>query len=124
LLAWVLVAALGVGSTASCSGSDGSGACTVTRPSACRSPGPSWSKQVQPIIDQACAPCHFPGPGGQALSQGNYDFSSYRDVDNNLTLVLQEVSTCTMPLAGGNAPLSTADAETIVNWILCGGANN
>src|SRR5579859_4182617 len=42
----------------------------------CPSPPPSWSKDVQPLIQQYCVMCHQPGGIGESLA----DLTSYTNV--------------------------------------------
>ncbi len=86
-------------------------------------PVPSWSKDIQPIVNQTCAPCHF--PGGQALlMKPSLNYSTYAGFHLAGTTLESQLLTCAMPEAGGNAPLTTAEGDMILNWIVCGEPNN
>jgi hypothetical protein len=90
----------------------------LTIPDACQTPVPSWSKDIQPIVDQACAPCHF--PGGQALKQVPYDYTTYEGFRRAGSTLASQLFSCAMPQEGGKAPLTTAEGDTILNWYVCG----
>jgi len=90
----------------------------LTAPDSCQMPAPSWSKDIQPIVSQTCAPCHF--PGGQALLKVPYDYSSYEGFHRAGTTVESQLLTCAMPQDGGNAPLTTAEGDILLNYIVCG----
>jgi hypothetical protein len=120
------VLALALGGLAACGttpgdASDG-GSCPAP-PATCPSPPPSWSTDVQPIVDRSCAPCHFP----PAIPAQKHNFSSYAGIYSQRGSVLGAVSTgemCRMPAAGGNVPLSLADREKLLAWLVCGAQQN
>jgi hypothetical protein len=99
----------------------------------CIDPSPSYKNDVAPIIASACKPCHFPGGLAVGVSPG-YDFSTYPNVDNLETGILNELSNCDMPpihglatfgIAADSVPgISTAQASTFANWFHCGGLDN
>lgn len=93
-----------------------------TPPVSCPSPPPSWSAQVQGIIERRCAlggECH--GEGG--AEQGMYDFTSYAGVAQNYMMMQVEVATCNMPPFYGVAP--THDEWTaLLSWLQCGAPDN
>jgi hypothetical protein len=97
--------------------------CALVAPSSCQMPVPSWSRDIQPIVNQTCAPCHF--PGGQALKQVPYDYSTYAGIHRApATTIENQLRSCLMPQDGGNAPLTTAEGDAILNWIVCGEPDN
>ncbi len=86
-------------------------------------PIPSWSTEIQPIVNRTCKPCHF--PGGQAVLQGPYDFETYAGfLHVGSSTIRSQLRSCKMPQAGGDEPLSTADGDAILNWLVCGAPNN
>ena len=96
--------------------------CQATLPASCQMPIPSWSTQIQPIVEASCKPCHF--PGGQALIQGFtvYNFSTYESfVRAPRTTMEGQLRSCAMPLpdGGGYEPLSTADRDLLLDWLVC-----
>ncbi len=93
----------------------------MTKFTSCQSPAPSWSRDVQPIVDRSCAPCHL--RGGVAATTG-HDFSTYAGVFSQQADIKGRVETCMMPLAGGDAPLSTSDGDKLLDWIACGAPDN
>src|SRR5579884_1553715 len=89
----------------------GPGACAVDQPSAC----PSWTNDVQPIIQARCAGCH--GAGG--VAQKIQDFSTYQGVSHASASIAIQVETCTMPPADAGQP-TPIERGTLVKWTNCG----
>jgi len=94
----------------------------------CMDPPPSYKNDVEPIVKERCAPCHFPG----GISDQVEDFSTLAGVANAGTAIINQLvgpPPCQMPPINGNAMYGiapgTADQEdTLVQWILCGEPNN
>jgi hypothetical protein len=119
---WRVAAGLAVSGLAACgtgSGGDPGASCPAP-PASCPSPEPSWSTDVQPIVNRSCAPCHF--PGGRYASK--FNFSTYAGVSGPRGSVLDALSKCLMPLPGGNVPLAPADREKMLAWLVCGAPQN
>jgi hypothetical protein len=99
----------------------------------CPNPKTSYTNDVAPIIASACKPCHFPGGVAVSVSPG-YNFSTYANVDNLETGILNELSNCDMPpihglaefgIAPDSVPgITTAQATTFADWFACGGPDN
>jgi hypothetical protein len=124
-LVLVLGAALGALATvAACSNSPQpaeSNCPTVS--SDCPTPPPSWSKDVEPLIQSYCVMCHEPGGTGESLA----DLTTYTNVVRVRAEITYQVSTCQMPNQDASPPppqLTTAQRETIVSWIGCKAPNN
>lgn len=102
------------------------GACpTLDFPSACPSPAPSWSGEVEGLFARYCAQCH--GAGGSAV--GTVDLSSYARVAASRTRSWEQIARCTMPNAGGSpAPLAfptPSERQAMVTWLdVCGAPEN
>lgn len=121
-LPWHAGACLLLALSACGSSSDATDAgCPLTVFTSCQAPTPSFSKDVQPIIDRSCAPCHL--PGGVSASTG-HDFSTYAVVYGQKATIKGFVESCMMPLSGGDSPLSTADGNKLLDWIACGAPDN
>lgn len=118
----VLAAGSGCSSPGDGQAPDAGPRCMLSAPDACQMPVPSWSKDIQPIVNQACSPCHF--PGGQALLKVPYDYTTYAGFRRAGTTVESQLLSCAMPQEGGDAPLTTAEGDTILNWIVCGEPDN
>jgi mono/diheme cytochrome c family protein len=121
----ILGAALGASvAVAACSNSPQPAASNcATVSSDCPSPPPSWSKDVQPLVQQYCVMCHQPGGVGESLA----DLTSYTNVFRARAEITYQVSQCLMPNQDASPPppqLSTAQRETIVSWIGCMAPNN
>jgi hypothetical protein len=116
-----------LGAIAACSpapAADGGAATCPTVSTDCPQPPPSWSKDVQPLVQTYCVSCHSDGGLGESLA----DLTSYTNVFKNRTEVLQQVYHCYMPNQDASTPpppVLTADQrETIVAWIACNAPNN
>jgi hypothetical protein len=109
------------------------GAAPCVRPSlTCQDPSapPSFASDVDPIIKVRCSPCHFPG----GIASQVYVFTTYADIENAGTAIVNELYGCLMPPVDGNvaygiAPgtvvgLTPEQASTIVDWIRCGTPDN
>jgi hypothetical protein len=108
-------------------------ATTCVHPSlTCQDPNnpPSFASDVDPIIKERCSPCHFPG----GIASQIYVFTTYSDVVNAETAIVNELYDCLMPPVNGNvtygiAPgsvpgLTAEQASCIVDWIRCGTPDN
>jgi hypothetical protein len=122
LAATVWAAACSSGSSSSGSSDDGYATCPTDAPMTCPATVPSWSTDVQPIIDKTCAlggQCH--GVGGAEESQ--YNYTSYAGVKENYVTMWTELEGCKMPPSDAVAP---TDAEwlTMITWFVCGAPDN
>jgi uncharacterized membrane protein len=127
LLASAAFSAALSGVLAACSASTGDGSsCTkATLPAACPTPPPSFSADVQPIIEQYCYGCH--AQGGVEVSQ--YDFSKMAIVRDNRDVIATELSVCSTTSSGMPPPdagqPSVAQRETVIAWAtVCGAPDN
>jgi hypothetical protein len=83
----------------------------------CDGGAPSWSQEIQPIVQSACLPCH--GPGGTA----GYDESTYSKVFEQAGSMLSQVNVCQMPPLNGPV-LSDAQRVALTAWLRCGAPDN
>jgi hypothetical protein len=121
--ALLLAAATWVAACSSSSdGDDGYASCPTDAPSTCPSAVPSWSTDVQPIINRRCAlggQCH--GPGGAEESM--YNYTTYAGVKQNYITMETELEGCKMPPSDAVAP-TPAEWLTMVTWMVCGAPDN
>jgi hypothetical protein len=106
-----------------CSNSPPAASTCPTVSSDCPAPPPSWSKDVQPLIQSYCVMCHQPGGSGYSLA----DLTSYTSVFRSRAAITFQVSQCLMPNQDASPPppqLTTAQRETIVSWVGCMAPNN
>ncbi|HEY4223384.1 MAG TPA: MbnH family di-heme enzyme [Myxococcota bacterium] len=82
----------------------------------CPSAPPSFTHDVQPIIENSCLYCHSDGGGAQAEQLG--DYASVHALHDKL---VTQVTGCLMP---ADARLPDADREAILQWLACGDPNN
>jgi hypothetical protein len=116
------LAALIVACSSGSGAGDGYASCPTDVPTACPSPPPSWTTDVQPIVSARCAlggQCH--GAGG--AEEASYDFTSYAGVKKNFLTMETEVASCQMPPSDAVAP---TDAEwlTLLQWFQCDAPDN
>jgi hypothetical protein len=97
----------------------GGPACAYDLPDGCPSPPPSWSNEVQPIVDRTCNPCH--GDGG--VQQHILDFTTYSGVNRNRGSILTQVYSCKMPPLDAAAPLPQ-ERQALLGWLVCNAPNN
>jgi uncharacterized membrane protein len=125
VIAAAALAAASASSSAACTSSDGSssgtsdaGSCPEDLPPACPSPAPSYAKDVAPVIQSSCTPCH--AAGGQQQSRLLTD---YAHVFAQRSAVLNQVHACKMPPSNG--PLLTAEGrKVLLAWLVCGARND
>ncbi len=89
----------------------------------CPAPPPSFSKDVQPLIQNYCVMCHSPGGIGEPTA----DLTSYAGVYKARAEVQQQVYQCLMPNQDASPPppkLTSDQRETIVAWVACDAPNN
>ena len=113
----LLVSTAACTSDSSSSGSSGA-ACPDDLPAACPSAPPSYAKDVAPVIQQSCTPCH--APGGQ---QANRPLVTYAGAFANRSAMLNQVHACRMPPSGA-PPLPAASRTVLQEWLVCGASNN
>jgi hypothetical protein len=97
----------------------GGAACAFDLPDGCPSPPPSWSNEVQPVVDRTCNGCH--GDGG--VQQHPWDFSTYSGVSRNRGSILSQLYTCKMPPLDAAAPLPQ-ERQALLGWLVCNAPNN
>jgi hypothetical protein len=97
----------------------GVAACAYDLPDGCPSPPPSWSNEVQPIVDRTCNECH--GDGG--VQQHVLDFTTYSSVYRNRGSILAQFYTCKMPPPDAAAP-RPQERQALLGWLVCNAPNN
>jgi hypothetical protein len=92
---------------------------------ACPSPPPSWSMQVQQIVETYCFPCHNRGGAGlEVVKGGTADlFTTASGLRSAGTTALGDLHDCYMPPEDA-AALPPADKEALMEWLVCLGPDN
>jgi hypothetical protein len=95
-------------------------ACPPAAPSSCPET-PSYAKDIAPLIERACVPCH--SPGGVAADR---DLTTYANVVRLETTNFVQINGCVMPPAdaGPDAALSLQDRTELLQWFVCGSPDN
>jgi hypothetical protein len=93
--------------------------CTSVGPVTCPTMPPTYTADVQPILENRCYGCH--GPGG--VEQGTHDLSTYQSVSVNGSDILTQLGQCYMPPPDAGQP-TAQEKTTVFEWIQCGKAEN
>jgi hypothetical protein len=75
---------------------------------------PSFTGDVNPIIQSRCNTCHATGNDA-----GIWPFSTYQEVWDWQRLIAADLVHCTMPPVGA-ASLTPEERSTLFNWLYCG----
>jgi hypothetical protein len=97
------------------------GSC-VKLPSSCPSTNaPSYAKDIAPLVQAKCLPCH--SPGKVAASR---DFTTYTNFSRWESTAFVQVGSCLMPPsdAGPDGDLSIDERTELLQWFVCGAQNN
>jgi mono/diheme cytochrome c family protein len=78
---------------------------------------PSYAKTVEPIFQNNCVGCHSPA-GGEG-----FDLVTYPEVYNQAGAMVSWISECSMP-PPSYPPLTTAQRQTLLDWLACGAPDN
>lgn len=94
--------------------------CPQAAPSGCPDT-PSYVKDIAPLIERACVPCHSPGQVA-----ADRDLTSYADLLRLETTSFVQIDGCVMPPAdaGPDAELTLPERTEILQWFVCGSPNN
>ena len=84
----------------------------------CPTPAPSYANSVSTIIQNRCVVCHSPTGQNPALP-----FTSYQQVFDNRSKILNQLYACRMPPAGQTQPTSQERTQ-LLDWLYCGAPNN
>jgi hypothetical protein len=76
---------------------------------------PSFARDVKPILERSCVPCHWGDPGPNAL----WALTDYGDVAAWNDLIKHSLLKCSQPPASSPFPFNEQDRGTIVKWTLC-----
>jgi hypothetical protein len=94
--------------------------CSLVLPDggACSTDPPSYANDVAPLLTKYCVPCHRPGGVNPT-----HQLDTYAHVYDQRRAVLSQVYSCNMPPDDQAIP-SDAEAEVILDWLVCGAPNN
>lgn len=99
-------------------GADGGTSCPNDLPASCPTQVPSYAADIAPLIQERCAPCHFPGGGTSSKLLGTHaELYALRGQ------VLNQVHACKMPPAP-EAPLDEVERALLFGWLVCGAPDN
>jgi hypothetical protein len=114
------VALLALAPAAACSGPAPADSCPNDLPASCPSPAPSWSKDVQGIVQTHCAVCHSP-----TGADPTRPFTDYAEVYADRLTVLSWVYSCQMPPPDGGVAAPVGDTRAhLLGWLVCGAPDN
>lgn len=118
-LTWAL--ALASGLLLGCSsepGVDGSPQCPNDLPASCPATVPSYQNDVMQIVQRGCASCH-----SATGVEFNRPLDTYSALYSQRQGVLTQIYGCRMPPAGA-PPLTSAERQQILTWLVCQSPNN
>ena len=76
----------------------------------------TYTKDVLPILQASCSPCHFPAQGGKVASFDGYDATKIH-IDQMLTRVqLDSLNPKFMPFKHKKPSLTSAQIDTLKRW--------
>jgi hypothetical protein len=103
----------------------GTAVCPPATPSSCPQT-PSYSKDIAPLIERTCFPCHAPGGVAADRNFSSGGVASYGAFVRLETTDFVQVSDCIMPPAdaGPDAALSLQDRTELLQWFVCGSPDN
>jgi hypothetical protein len=96
------------------------GGCPSDLPSrdACGPDIPSYRLEVEPIVEQRCGGCHFPGN-----TQSGNVLTNHADVFRQRQTVLSRIYSCVMPPDEAPA-LTSSERQALLAWFVCGAPDN
>ncbi len=89
--------------------------CPEISPPATCADAPSFARDVKPILNRSCVPCHWGDPGPNAL----WALTDYGDVAAWNDLIKTSLLSCAQPPASSTLRFNETDRATIVKWTLC-----
>lgn len=117
-LGWIALAAAAMAACTSTPGTGGTGGgCPNDLPASCPPGAAEYAATIAPLISSKCMPCHAPG------GEGGRELDTYATVSGVKSTVLTQVYGCRMPPAGAT-PLTEAEREELLGWLVCGAPNN
>jgi hypothetical protein len=93
--------------------------CPDDVPAACPANAPSYAKDVVPVIQSSCTPCH--AAGGE---EANRLLTDYADAFRQRGAVLDQIHSCKMPPSDATKPLTPAGRAILLAWLVCDAPNN
>lgn len=94
------------------------GQCPNDLPQSCPATVPSYQAEIMPLLKRACTECH-----SATGIVPNRPLDNYNSVYSQRQAVLTQVYACRMPPPGA-PPLSTADRQLLLTWLICQSPNN
>jgi predicted CXXCH cytochrome family protein len=98
---------------------DATALCPNDLPSACPSAVPSFSRDIQPLMQGQCGTCH--SASGSAPDRR---FLTYADAFSQRTAFLNQLYSCRMPPPGAVEGFSVPRRELVLTWLVCNAPNN
>jgi hypothetical protein len=87
--------------------------CDVVAPRACPDPKPTYTADVEPILQERCIGCH------SGMPNGPWPLTSYTHVASWFAELQGAMLSCAMPPPDSGVPMETEERETILTWIRC-----
>lgn len=87
--------------------------CNVEAPTSCPDPPPRYA-DVEPIFQERCVGCH------DGAEDGPWPLTSYSHAADWHDIIRAAMLDCTMPPPESGMTMTTAERETLLNWLRCG----
>jgi hypothetical protein len=84
----------------------------------CPAASPSYAGEVEKMIEQRCAGCHFPGN-----TQSSKVFAEYAGIHAERRGMLSQIYSCAMP-PDNAVELSPEERRALLKWFVCGALDN
>ncbi len=117
-LGFMLVATSGCGGEAPRADLGSGSQCPNDLPQSCPSSVPSYQADIMPLLKRNCTECH-----SATGIVPNRPLDNYNSVYAQRQGVLTQVYACTMP-PPGSPPVSAADRQLLLTWLVCKSPNN
>jgi uncharacterized membrane protein len=118
-VAAAVVLSVGVAAACSSQGSSNGAVCPNDLPASCPTPPPSFAKDVEPVFERRCWPCHT----GAGIAAEAHDFSTYDNIFADRSTILNRVFACEMPPADSAQP-TPEERAALLAWLVCKAPNN
>jgi predicted MPP superfamily phosphohydrolase len=79
---------------------------------ACNGPAPSYTADVQPVLEKRCFSCHT----GDGSAASDFDFSHLEGVHAARRDIAKQITAHAMP---PRAPLAASESDLLLRWIAC-----
>jgi hypothetical protein len=98
---------------------DATANCPNDLPPSCPSAVPSFSRDIQPLMQGQCGTCH-----SATGTAPDHLFLTYTDAFSQRSAFLNQVYSCKMPPPDAVEGFSVHSRELVLTWLVCNAPNN